>query len=174
MNDVLLQSLSDIGCDLLLFFQAEPLLLMLTARVCTLSNMAAPVFIDFQRGLFCEQSEANPPTIRDRSVQTLMRPQEKGRVKPPQFRADCPQTHEDSHVRTRSKPDSWGNIISLRKCRTGGILSLLSSLIYRQIMNAGTCATAVNGCIKVGRRFHVFLYREYSIFKVSVLWKWVL
>lgn len=62
-----------------LFFQAELLLLMLMVRACTHSNMAASVFIDFQRGLFCEQSETNPP-IRDGSVQTLMRPQEKGRV----------------------------------------------------------------------------------------------
>lgn len=53
---------------------------MLMVRVCMLSNMAASVFIDFHRGLFCEQSETNPPTIRDGSVQTLMRPQGKGRV----------------------------------------------------------------------------------------------
>lgn len=127
---------------------------MLMVRVCTHSNVDASVFIDFQWGLFCEQSETNPPTMRDGSVQSLMRPQEKGRVYPPQFGADCPQTHEDGHARTHSKPDSWRNIISLRKCRTGGSLSLLSSLIYRQIMNTGTCATTVHGCIKVGRRFH--------------------
>lgn len=63
-----------------LFFQAELLLLMLMVKMCTHSNMAASVFIDFQRGLLCEQSETNPLTIRDGSVQTLMRSQENGRV----------------------------------------------------------------------------------------------